>query len=436
MKHVPAGAFALANPSAALAAPRAIQSFRPRADGADPARILAELKKTFEDFKAENDTRLKAVEKNRDDVVTTEKVEKINSAVDELQKALDEQGKKMAALALNGGDGKPGATPEQREYASAFESFFRKGRGEQALGELAVKAALTTQSDPDGGYLAPDQMESTIDRVLMKVSAMRGLAKVQPISAGEYKKLVSQGGAGGGWAQERGARTESTTPKLSELAFEAMELYAEPSATQTILDDARIDIGQWLADEVAITFAEQEGDSFINGNGVGKPRGILNYAAVQDDSWKWGKLGYIGTGGAGFAADPAGLDALETLTYAIKKGYRVNASWLANRKTIGVVRRMKDSQGHYQWEPSSQLGQPPSLFGYPVSDDDNMPDVASNAFPVAFGDFQRGYIIVDRMGVRVLRDPYSNKPYVMFYTTKRVGGGVQNFEAIKLLKCA
>lgn len=431
MKHTSvAGLMAGAS---ALALPRAVQSFSPRADAADPAKILADLQKTFDDFKTENNAKLAAL---KADVVSSEKVERINTAVTELQAAIDTQNKELAALKLNGTGDKPGQTADQKAYSTAFNSFFRKGRGAEALGELAVKAALTTQSDPDGGYLVPEEMESTIDRVLMKVSAMRDLAQVRPISAGEYKKLVSQGGATAGWVQERGARTETTSPNLSELAFEAMELYSEPSATQTILDDARIDIGQWLADEVAITFAEQEGDAFINGSGVGKPKGILAYPTVADANYKWGKLGYIGTGGAGFAADPAGLDALETLTYAIKKGYRVNGSWLSNRKTIGVIRKMKDSNGHYQWEPSSQLGQPASLFGYPVSDDDNMPDVGANAFPVIFGDFRRGYIIVDRMGVRVLRDPYTNKPYVMFYTTKRVGGGVQNFEALKLLKCA
>jgi HK97 family phage major capsid protein len=215
-----------------------------------------------------------------------------------------------------------------------------------------------------------------------------------------------------------------------------MELYANPATTQTLLDDAFVDIGQWLADEVSITFAEQEGLAFINGTGVKKPRGILGYTTVADANYAWGKIGYLGTGGAAFAADPAGLDKLISMVYALKQGYRTNASFLANRTTIGVIRQMKDSQGHYQWQPSSQIGEPPTLLGYPIVDDDNMDDLGANKYPVAFADFKRAYVIVDRIGTRVLRDPFSNKPYVSFYTTKRVGGGVQNFEAIKLLKCA
>lgn len=421
----------------ALAArPRAIADFRPRADAGGPAAVLGELQKAFADYKKANDERLDALAKGRGDVLSEEQVKRINDALDELQKTVDDQARGMAALRLGGGGSGEPLNADQRAYSAAFGGYFRKGV-DAGLGDLAVKAALSTTSDPDGGYLAPVEMDTTITRVLAKVSAMRGLAQVQPISAGLFKKLMSTGGAGGGWTAERAARAETASPKLIELAVEAMELYAEPSATQTLLDDAFVDINAWLADEVSITFGEQEGAAFIAGSGTGQPRGILSYGTFADDgSFKAGKLGYTGTGGATLAADPAGLDAFETLTYTLKKGYRVGASWLMNRKTIGVVRKCKDSQGRYQWEPSSQLGQPATLFGYPVSDDDNMPDVAGNAFPVAFGDFRRGYLIVDRIGTRVLRDPYSNKPYVMFYTTKRVGGGVQNFEAIKLLKCA
>jgi HK97 family phage major capsid protein len=413
-----------------IGAPRGVFA-APRADITDPAKLIAELTKAHEDFKAEYDAKLKS----KADVVTDQKVEKINSAVDQLQAAVDELNKKLAAAALVGG-GKPGQTPDQAAYSKAFEVAFRRGSGEEELKALAVKASMSTQSDPDGGWMVPTEMEKTIDRILMTVSAMRQLATVRPISTSEYKKLVSQGGATSGWVGETDARGATNTPQLAQIAIEAMELYALPYATQSLLDDAVVDIGQWLGDEVSITFSEQEGASFITGNGVKKPRGIQGYTAVADANYAWGKIGYVGTGGAAFAADPAGLDSLISALYALKNGYRQNATWMMNRKTIGVVRTMKDSQGHYAWQPSTQAGQPPTLLGYPVADDDNMDDLGANKFPVAVADWKRAYTIVDRVGTRVLRDPYSNKPYVGFYTTKRVGGGVTNFEAIKLVKCA
>ena len=190
---------------------------------------------------------------------------------------------------------------------------------------------------------------------------------------------------------------------------------------------------------MSITFAELEGAAFIAGTGVNQPRGLLSYDKVTDTSYAWGKLGYLATGVAGKLSDSThnGVDALLDVVYAIKQGYRQNARWLMNRSTQAAIRKLKSKQEElYLWQPSMQLGQPATILGYPVVDDDNMPDIGADEYPIAFGDFQRGYLIVDRMGIRVLRDPFTNKPYVHFYTTKRVGGGVQNFEAIKLLKAA
>jgi HK97 family phage major capsid protein len=402
---------------------------------ADVKALIDAVNRGFEEFKTTNDARLKALEtRGAADPVLTEKLERINGDVGGFQAMIDEINRKIAAANLGGGAGDT-RTPEQRAYATAFDRFFRKGDGAEALKDLSVKAAMQTQSDPDGGYMVTPEMEKAIDRILQAVSAMRSIAQVRPISTGEYKKLVSQGGATAGWVGERQARPETNSPTLAELTFQAMELYAEPSATQTLLDDAYVDLGQWLGDEVSITFDEQEGAAFITGNGVAKPRGILSYATVDDvTAYTWGKIGYYKTGAAAtFAADPNGLDALVNISQGLKRGYRNNAAWLMNRFTAGTVRKLKDSQGHYQWQPSTQIGQPGTLLGYPLVDDDNMPDVGAGAYPVAFGDWKRAYIIVDRMGVRVLRDPYTNKPHVMFYTTKRVGGGVQNFEAFKLL---
>ncbi len=207
-----------------------------------------------------------------------------------------------------------------------------------------------------------------------------------------------------------------------------------PAATQTLLDDAQVNIEQWLAEEVQIIFAEQEGTAFVSGDGVSQPKGFLSYTNVADSAWSWGNLGYIATGvdGAFPASDPA--DALLDLAYAPRQAYRAGGTWVMNRKTESAIRKFKDSAGNYIWQPGASAGQPATLFGYPVAEAEDMPDIASNSFSIAFGDFARGYLIVDRVGIRVLRDPYSAKPYVLFYTTKRVGGGVQNFEAIKLMK--
>jgi HK97 family phage major capsid protein len=401
-------------------------------------KILAEMQKAFEDFKTEREAELKGINNKFADVVQTEKVDRINNEITKLQKALDETNALIGALKVGGAGDDDERSAEKREHAKAFNQFFRRG-AENGLRDLEVKASLRTDSDPDGGYVVPDQMETQIDRVLTTVSAMRSIARVMSISAGTYKKLVSIGGATGGWVGERQARPETNTPQLTELAFPAMELYANPAATQTLLDDASVDIGAWLADEVSLTFAEMEGAAFISGSGVNQPRGLLSYDTVANSSYAWGKLGYLATGVAAdiFDSTHNGVDAMIDLVYGIKQGYRQNARFLMNRKLQASMRKLKSATEElYLWQPPVQAGQPATLLGYPIVDDDNMSDVGANAFPVAFGDFQRGYLIVDRMGVRVLRDPFTNKPYVHFYTTKRVGGGVQNFEAIKLLKCA
>lgn len=405
-----------------------------RADASDATKVFNDLKAAVEAMRAEHSKEIADLKKGMGDVVQSEKVDRINADIGKMQEALDQINALVAASKI-GGSGNDAETADQREHAKAFDRFFRKGV-ENGLRELEVKAAASTGSDPDGGYVTPKQTEATIDRVLGTVSAMRQIARVISISAGTYKKLVNQGGSTSGWVGEKESRSETNTPMLAALEFPAMELYAMPAATQTLLDDASVDIAQWLADEVAIEFAEEEGAAFISGSGINRPRGLLDYDTVANASYSWGKLGYVATGAAADFATEDPADALIDLTMAIKQGYRQNARWLMNRKVQGSVRKMKDDQDNYLWQPGIQAGQPATLLGYPITDDDNMSDVGSNAFPVAFGDFQRGYLIVDRQGIRVLRDPFTSKPYVLFYTTKRVGGGVQNFEAIKLLKCA
>ena len=418
--------------------PRIRGAVRVRAETGDTNAIVTELNKAFAVFKTEHQEELKGIKAKFADVVQAEKVERINTEIGKLQTALDDTNAQLAAARLGGAGDGPAVSTEARDHARAFNQFFRRGT-EEGLRELEMKAALRTDSDPDGGYVVPDQMEQTIDRVLGSVSAMRSIASVMSVSAASYKKLVNQGGAGAGWVGERQARPETATPTLAELSFPAMEIYANPAATQTLLDDARVDIAAWLAEEVSTAFAEAEGAAFISGDGVNQPRGLLSYDTVANASQSWGNIGYTASGVAAALTDSShnGVDALIDLIYSIKQGYRQNARFLMNKSLQATVRKLKSkTEELYLWQPPVQAGQPATLLGYPITDDDNMPDVAAGAFPVAFGDFRRGYLIVDRFGVRVLRDPYTNKPYVHFYTTKRVGGGVQNFEAIKLLKIA
>lgn len=418
--------------------PRIRGAVRVRAETGDANAIVTELNKAFAAFKTEHQEELKGINAKFADVVQAEKVERINTEIGKLQTALDDTNAQLAAARLGGASDGQVPSAEARDHARAFNKFFRRGT-EEGLRELEMKAALRTDSDPDGGYVVPDQMEQTIDRVLGSVSAMRSIASVMSVSAASYKKLVNQGGAGAGWVGERQARPETATPTLAELSFPAMEIYANPAATQTLLDDARVDIAAWLAEEVSTAFAEAEGAAFISGDGVNQPRGLLSYDTVANASQSWGKIGYTASGVAAALTDSShnGVDALIDLIYSIKQGYRQNARFLMNKSLQATVRKLKSkTEELYLWQPPVQAGQPATLLGYPITDDDNMPDIGAGAFPVAFGDFRRGYLVVDRFGVRVMRDPYTNKPYVHFYTTKRVGGGVQNFEAIKLLKIA
>jgi HK97 family phage major capsid protein len=394
--------------------------------------VLADLQKAWADFRTEHTAQIAEIKAGLNDPLTAGKVDNINAAISALQAQQADLAIKAAAFEMGGGSK---VDKDVQAHSKAFNAWFRKGV-DAGLRDLEVQAKLTTQSDPDGGFIVPTETEAGIDRVLGTMSAMRALSTVRKIGAPTYKKLVNVGGASSGWVGENGTRSETNTPSLKGLEFNAKELYAQPAATQTMLDDAEMSIEEWLADEVSIEFAEQEGDAFINGNGVAEPRGLLGYDTAANASYAWGKLGYIKTGAAADFAASNPADALIDLIHGLKRGYRQNGAFLMNDMTLAAVRKFKDGQGNYLWQPSAQAGVPSTLLGYRVETDDNMPDLGANEFPVAFGDFKRGYLILDRVGIRVLRDPFTSKPNVLFYTTKRVAGGVQNFEAIKLLKCA
>lgn len=413
--------------------PRFRGAARVKADASDPKAILAQLNKTFEAFKDEREKELAGIAAKFDDVVQKDQVDRINAEVTELTNAINEVRKAQAALVL-GGNGQP-ENPDVKAHAQQFNNWFRGGDRKLTadMRELEIKAGLTTQSDPDGGYLVPVEMESTIDRVLGTVSAMRGLSRTMSISASSYKKLVNQGGAASGWVGESDGRPETATPTLAEIMINLEELYANPASTQRALDDAATDVGQWLADEVVIEFAEKEGASFIKGDGKKKPKGILAYDTVLNSSYTWGKIGHVKSGAAAAFAATNPTDAFISLFYALKSGYRNNATWLMADQVQETVRKFKDGQGNYIWSaPTTEM--PATILGKPVETDDNMDEVGAGKLPVAFGDFKRAYMVVDGVGIRVLRDPFTSKPNVLFYTTKRVGGGVVNFEALKLMK--
>lgn len=398
----------------------------------DANEAYRELRSTFEAFRETNDQRLGEVEQRASaDVLLDEKLARIDLALDEQKRRVD----RIALTSRRPALGQAAqADPLAAERKAGFDAYIRRGdmAGLQGLEGKALSAGI----GQDGGFVAPAEVEREILQRLANISPMRALATVRTISAGAYRAAFSATGPASGWVGETAARPETASQILSELVFPAMELYAMPSATQTILDDALVDVDRWVAEEVETVFAEQESTAFISGNGTTQPRGVLTAPVVADASWSWGNIGVLNTGAAGAFAASNPSDVLIDLIYALRTGYRQNGAFLMNRRVQSAIRRFKDSAGNYIWMPPSGVGQPATLMNFPVAEAEAMPNIAANSVSVLFGDFKRGYLIVDRAGVRILRDPYSAKPYVLFYTTKRVGGGIQDFAAIKGLRFA
>lgn len=433
--------------AAALAFPRALQhSARVRAEVNDPGKILADLQKTFADFQAGLDEQIKA----KVDPLVTAQVDKMNVTIGELQAAIDKMNLESAARALNGNrKDERTITAEQRKHSELFAKWIIGGDVSKEEVQAAAKAAynadvrkaygpnasLSVGSDPDGGYLVPFELDPTVDRIASVQGGLAAIANSRIIKGDRYKKLISQGGATSGWVGEGESRASTSTPRLSEIEIVPGEVYVNAPATQQVLDDG--DVEGWLREEVMIQFDEAENAAFVTGDGIKKPRGLMDYTIVANASYAWGSVGYIATGGASDFAATTPDNALQDMISALKQKYRPNARWIGNRGTVGKVRKFKDTTGQPLWQPSLQLGQPATLLGYPVTEDDNFADVGSNSYPLAFGDFKQAYTIPRKAGLTVdLRDPYTNKPYVMFYMVRRVGGGITNFEAFKVLKVA
>jgi HK97 family phage major capsid protein len=316
-------------------------------------------------------------------------------------------------------------------HHKAFDAYLRRGDDTPLRGLEMEAKGLNTQMAADGGYLVDPETASAIRGVLHATASIRAIASVVTVEAGTFDVLVDHSDIGHGWATETGSTAETGTPVIDRITIPLHELSALPKASQRLLDDSAFDLEGWLAGRIADRFARAEAAAFVSGNGIDKPRGFLTHATVDNDVWVWGNLGTVPTGADGAFA---GADAIVDLVYALGAAYRASAVFVMNSKTAGAVRKMKDNDGRFLWSDGLAAAEPARLLGYPVLIAEDMPDIASGSHAIAFGDFSAGYTIAERPDLRVLRDPFSAKPHVLFYASKRVGGDVSDFKAIKLLK--
>lgn len=347
----------------------------------------------------------------------------LRSDVDEVKSRLDRVARAATRPAIGGVA--PGQAPEVKGFV---EGYLRRGR------ETELKS-ISGVTPGDGGYAVPRQIDAVIAAELVELSPIRAIAQVVQTGTSGYRKLVATGGISSGWVSEVAPRLETATPQFAEIAPPAGDLYANPAASQTMLDDAAFDIEAWLASEIAIEFARAEGTAFVNGTGINQPEGFLSApnGTAEDGVRPFGTLQYIGSGNAtGFDGSPD--SRLIDLIHSLKSGHRQGAVFVMNSSTLAMVRKLKTADGAFLWQPGLIEGQPDRLLGYPVVEAEDMPDVAGGAFPIAFGNFRHGYLVAEHSATKVLRDPFTNKPFVHFYATKRVGGKVLDSNAIKLLK--
>lgn len=381
------------------------------------------LGNAWEQFKQVNDARLSELErKGSADPLYMEHLSKINQALDNQKMRLKrlEAANSRPAVSLGGE-----AVGEELagEYKQAFCNYLRKGM-DAGLESLQTKALSSTNAD--GGYLITPQMSEIIVRIVNEISPMRELARVETISTDSLDVIEDDEAPGASWVAETASRDDTTTHQINKNNIETHEMYASPKATQKLIDDASIDVENWVAERVAEKFADLEAAAFINGNGTGKPKGILQYTAGT----AFGEIEQLQSGTDAVVT----ADSLIRLYYALKEEYAKNATFLMHRTVMQGVRLLKEANtNQYLWQPGLAAGTPDTLLGVPVRTAADMPTASENSLSVAVADFKRAYLIVDRVGIRILRDPYTDKPFVKFYTTKRVGGEVVNTDAIKLL---
>ncbi|MDF1727202.1 MAG: phage major capsid protein [Sulfitobacter sp.] len=323
-----------------------------------------------------------------------------------------------------------GAADPAAPHQKAFNAYLRNGDDDGLRGLEMESKSLSSAINSDGGYLGDPQTSERVQSVLKATASIRAIASVVRVEATSYDVLVDHTDVGAGWATESGAQAETDTPQIDRITIPLHELSALPKASQRLLDDSAFDVEGWLAGRIADKFARAEAGAFINGDGIDKPKGFLTHSVVANGGWSWGNLGYVATGVAG---DLDADDIIE-LVYSLGAQYRANGAFVMNSKTAGRVRKLKDNDGRFMWSDGLAAGEPAQLMGYPVLVAEDMPDAATDSFSIAFGDFAAGYTVAERPDLRILRDPFSAKPHVLFYATKRVGGDVSDFAAIKLLK--
>lgn len=377
-------------------------------------------------FKAENDRAEKerAEKGGKADPLTEAKIARHSEEIGKLQAQLDD-------FAMKANRPGVGEAPDAKKAAhrKAFAAFMRKGN-DTGLAELQAVAGVSVGTDTEGGYLVPETIDAEIERFERDNTPMRQACRVIKVSNENYSKLVNQGGATSGWVGEKEARPETAAPTWAELVPYFGEIYANPGATQKALDDVGMNLEAWLGEEVGLEFAEQENDAYTAGTGVKKPNGILSYTLSTnvDGTRTFGEIQKVASGSSGAFV----IEKLIDLVHALKAPYRIGAAMMLNTLSLAAIRKLK-SGDTYVFQPSLLAGQPSTLLGYPIIENDDMPVPAADAKALIFGNFQRGYTIVDVQGTRVLRDPYTNKPKVHFYTTKRTGGHVVNDRALKVM---
>ena len=363
-----------------------------------------------------------------------------NRFQDEVKSTLKHQEERLTMLnAKTMSYGRPALSARaevEAPHQKAFNAYLRSGDDDGLRGLTLEGKALSTAVAADGGYLIDPQTADRIRSMLFATSSLRSVANIVQVEASSFDVIVDRSEVGSGWATETAATTETATPIIERISIKLHELAAMPKASQRLLDDSAFDVEGWLAEKIATRFIRAEAAAFINGDGVDKPKGILLPAKVANASWTWGNIGYVPTGAAADFATTNPADCIVNLVYALGADYRANATFVMNSKTVGAVRKMKDADGRFLWSDGLAAGEPSRLMGYPVLVSEDMPDVASNAFPIAFGDFRSAYTIAERPDLRILRDPFSAKPNVLFYANKRVGGDITDYAAIKLLRVA
>lgn len=357
----------------------------------------------------------------------------------EVKKRLQQTEERVMNLDRKNFSGRPAlsmAADVEVPHRKAFDAYLRVGDDDGLRGLVLEGKGLNTAVNAEGGYLVDPQTADSIRAVLKNTSSLRSVANVVQVEATSFDVLVDRGDVGHGWGAETASVTETGTAQIERISIPLHELNAMPKASQRLLDDAAFDIEGWLAGRIADKFSRAEAAAFISGDGDNKPTGFLDHGKVADASWSWGSLGYVATGVSGDFDGTNPADAVVDLVYALDASYRANGTFVMNSKTAGAVRKMKDADGRFLWSDGMAAGEPARLMGYPVLIAEDMPDIAAGSFAIAFGDFKAGYTVAERPDLRVLRDPFSAKPHVLFYATKRVGGDVSDFAAIKLLRFA